>query len=117
MAIAKVVLIIALWGVSMSAWASRPITENDGMLCLSGQGLPAEAREGDITLQVNDKEVLPLDAASHLAVFIDIKARHQATLRSKGQQAQTLDIDFTQTSNGSVCLRYDPGSRRWAHRG
>ena len=98
---------------SSVAWASRPITDKDGMVCLSGQGLPADTRQGDVTLQVDDMHVVPLDATSHLAVFVDIDTRHQATLRSKEHQAQTLEIDFSQTPNGSACLRYDAVSRSW----
>ena len=98
---------------SSAAWASRPITEKDGMVCLSGQGLPADIRQGDVTLQVDDKDIVPLDAASHLAVFVDIDARHQATLRSRDGQAQVLEVDFKQTPNGSACLRYDAVSRSW----
>jgi hypothetical protein len=108
------VFAILLLVVSTPASASRPITEKDGMVCLSGQGLPADTRQGDVTLQVDDKELVPLDATSHLAVFVDIDTRHQAKLRSKDGQAQVLEVDFKQTPNGSACLRYDPDHREWA---
>lgn len=106
----SVLLLVA----SIPASASRPITEKDGMVCLSGQGLPADTRQGDITLQVDDKDLVPLDATSHLAVFVDIEARHQARLRSRDGQVQVLEVDFKETSDGSACLRYDPDRRKWA---
>lgn len=84
------------------------------MVCLSGQELPADTRQGDVTLQVDDKELVPLDATSHLAVFVDIDTRHQAKLRRREGQAQVLEVDFKQTPNGSACLRYDPDHREWA---
>ncbi|MBB3277424.1 MULTISPECIES: hypothetical protein [unclassified Pseudoxanthomonas] len=107
-------LAILLLLASTPASASRPITDKDGMVCLSGQGLPVSTQEGDVTFQVNDMEVLPLNADSHLAVFVDVAAHHQAKFGNKGQQTQILEVDFKRTPNGSACLRYDPNSRLWS---
>ncbi|UBB26339.1 hypothetical protein LAG73_04425 [Pseudoxanthomonas japonensis] len=107
-------LAILLLVASTPASASRPITDKDGMVCLSGQGLPASTEEGDVTFQVDDREVLSLNADSHFAVFVDVSARHQAKFGNKGQQAQILEVDFKRTPNGSACLRYDPSSRLWS---
>lgn len=114
MGIPTIVFAVILLAVSASASASRPITEKDGVVCLSGQGLPSSNSEGNVSLQVNDMEVLPLNADSHLAAFVDIDAVHLAKFSVKDEPAQTLTIKFNETRNGSVCLRYDPGTLMWS---
>lgn len=106
---------LILCSASGPALASRPITDKDGLACLSGADLPPLGKEEQADVQVDGQDSLVLDPVSlGYMITVERAGPHRAVFGLGGKTIQAIDFNFDNIASNSVCFRYDKSRRNWS---
>lgn len=100
--------------LSLPAYGSRPIMEDESLACVSG-GTPGKA--GEIhTVSFNDGDELNVLGRGTIASAAVLKSseQHSAAFKIDGSTTQTISFNFEDFPDRDVCFRYDASQRVWS---
>ena len=111
----KTLALLALTLLSLSAYGSRPIMQDESVACISG-GMPNKAGETHSVSLNNGYETGHLLDPYTLASALVLKSseQHSATFKIDGIATQTINFSFKDFPDSDVCFRYDNTKQAWS---
>ena len=111
----KKLALLALSFLSLSAYGSRPIMEDESQACMSG-GTPSKTGEIHSVSFFNGHEMEDVLDPYTLASASTLKSseQHSATFKVDGLTTQTINFSFTDSPDSDVCFRYSNAKEAWS---